>query len=208
LHPLFSKNGNLEKNGKYKFSRFKEELSQESFTDFFDYYFIRLNQFATTIVKSDLLAEEIVLDVCLKLWENRKNLDGINNIETYLYISVRNKSINILKKERKFHFDILEDSYIQLADYKPSTESDFIEHEMFGALNNTVAQLPSKCKIIFKLIREDGLNRNEVAQVLNISVKTVDNQVAIAIKKIAQQLNIDLSNPKNSRGLMIFLLSF
>ena len=69
-------------------------------------------------------------------------------------------------------------------------------------------QLPSKCKIIFKLIREDGLNRNEVAQVLNISVKTVDNQVANAIKKIAEQLNIDLSNPKNSHGLMTFLLFF
>ena len=199
---------NLEKKGKYKFIRFKEELSQESFTDFFDYYFIRLTQFATTIVKSDLLAEEIVLDVFLKLWENSTTLDAINNIETYLYISVRNKSVNVLKKERKFHFDILKDSLIQLADYKPSAESDLIEHEMFGALNEAVIQLPSKCKIIFKLIREDGLNRNEVAQVLNISVKTVDNQVAIAIKKIAEQLNIDLSNPKNSHGLMTLLLSF
>jgi len=209
LHLSFSaKPANLEKKGKYEFIQFKEKLSQESFTDFFDYYFVRLTQFATTIVRSDLLAEEIVLDVFLKLWENRKTLETINNIETYLYISVRNKSINVLKKEQKFHFDILEDSQIQLADYKTSAESDFIEHEMFGALNDAVTQLPSKCKIIFKLIREDGLNRNEVAQVLNISVKTVDNQVAIAIKKIAEHLNIDLSNPKNSHGLMIFLLSF
>lgn len=198
----------LEKRGKNKFIRFKEELSQESFTDFFDYYFIRLCQFASTIVKSDLLAEEIVLDVFLKLWENSKTLDTINNIETYLYISIRNKSINVLKKEQKFHFDILEDSYIQLADYNPSAESNLIEHEMFGALNEAVMQLPSKCKIIFKLIREDGLNRNEVAQVLNISVKTVDNQIAIAIRKIAEQLNIDLSNPKNSHGLMTLLLTF
>lgn len=198
----------MEKKGKYKFIRFKEELSQESFTCFFDCYFIRLTQFATTIVKSELLAEEIVLDVFLKLWENRKTLDAINNIETYLYISVRNKSINVLKKERKFHFDILEDAPILLADYNPSAESDLIEAEMFNALNEAVMQLPSKCKIIFKLIREDGLNRSEVAQILNVSVKTVDNQVAIAVKKIAEQLNIDTSNPKNSHGLMTFLLSF
>ena len=205
---ICNKTESLEKKGKYKFIRFREELSQESFTDFFDYYFIRLSQFSKTIVKSDLLAEEIVLDVFLKLWENGKALDTINNIETYLYISVRNTSINVLKKEQKFHFDILEDSHIQLADYKISAENCLIEHEMFDALNEAVMQLPSKCKIIFKLIREDGLNRNEVAQVLNISVKTVDNQVAIAIKKIAEQLNIDLSNPKNSHGLMTFLLSF
>lgn len=198
----------MEKKGKYKFIRFKEELSQESFSGFFDCYFIRLTQFATTIVKSELLAEEIVLDVFLKLWENRKTLDAINNIETYLYVSVRNKSVNVLRKERKFHFDILEDAHILLADYKPSAESDLIETEMFEALNEAVMQLPSKCKIIFKLIREDGLNRNEVAQVLNISVKTVDNQVAIAVKKIAEQLNVDISNPKNSHSLLTFLLSF
>lgn len=198
----------MEKKGKYKFIRFKEELSQESFTDFFDFYFNRLSQFAITIVKSELLAEEIVIDVFLKLWENSKTLEIINNIETYLYISVRNKSINVLKREQKFHFDILEDSHIQLVDYIPSAESDLIEYEMFGALNEAVMQLPPKCKIIFKLIREDGLSRNEVAHILNISVKTVDNQIAIAIKKIAEKLNIDLTNPKNSQGLTTFLLSF
>jgi RNA polymerase sigma-70 factor (family 1) len=198
----------LESKGKYMFNRFREELSQGSFTDFFDYYFTRLIQFAIPIVKSEIIAEEIVLDVFLKLWEQRKTLDTINNIETYLFISVRNKSINTLKKEKKFHFDLLEDSHIQLADYKPSAESALIEREILGALNDAVCKLPAKCKIIFKLIREDGLNRNEVAEVLNISVKTVDNQVAIAVKKIAEQLSIDLSNPKNSHGLMTFLLTF
>jgi len=198
----------LEGKGKYIFDRFRKDQSQESFTDFFDYYFTRLIQFAVTIVKSDLLAEEIVLDVFLKLWEKRKTSDSIINIETYLYISVRNRSINALKKEQKFHFDLLEDSHIQLADYKASVESDIIEREMLGALNEAVAKLPSKCKIIFKFIREDGLSRNEVAQILSVSAKTIDNQVAIAVKKIALQLNIDLSFPKNSHGLMAFLLTF
>lgn len=202
------KQKHLESKGKHMFNRFKDELSQGSFSDFFEFYFNRLIQFAITIVKSEIIAEEIVLDVFLKLWQQRKTLDTINNIETYLFISVRNKSINTLRKEQKFHFDLLEDSHIQLADYKPSAESALIEHEMLKALNNAVAQLPAKCKVIFKLIREDGLNRNEVAEVLNISVKTVDNQVAIAVKKIAEQLNIDLSNPKNSQGLMTFLLTF
>jgi len=198
----------LESKGKYQFSRFRREQSQESFTDFFDYYFTRLIQFAHTIVKSELLAEEIVLDVFVKIWEQRETLDTIINIETYLFISVRNRSINALKKEQKFHFDLLEDSHIQLAEYKPTAERLLVEHEMFDALNHAVALLPTKCKIIFKLIREDGLNRNEAAEVLNISVKTIDNQLAIAVKKIALQLNIDLTNPKNSHGLMTFLLTF
>ncbi len=197
----------MENKGKYRFDRFREELSQESFTHFFDFYFSRLISFAITLVKSEILAEEIVIDVFLKLWEQRKGLHAINNIETYLFIAVRNQSINTLKKEQKFHFDMFEDSHIQLAGYKPSAESLLIENEMLEALNKAVAQLPAKCKIIFKLIREDGLNRNEVAQVLNISAKTVDHQVSIAVKKIAEHLNIDLSTPKNQNGLTAFLLT-
>lgn len=187
--------------------RFKEDLSQESFADFFDCYYDRLTRFAGTIVKSDLLAEEVVLDVFLKLWESRSTIGTINNIETWLYISVRNNAINVLKKEQRFQFDMLADAHIRLADYKPSAENNLIETEMFLSLNKAVQLLPSKCKIIFKLIREDGLNRNEVAEILNISVKTVDNQLAIAVKKVAERLHIDLSNPKNSSGLMALLLT-
>jgi RNA polymerase sigma-70 factor (ECF subfamily) len=184
------------------------KLTQESFTDFFDYFFTRLIQFATTITKSELLAEEIVLDVFTKLWTHRKSLNSINNIETYLFVSVRNTALNTLKKEWKFHFDMLEDSHVQLSGYKVGADDLLVENEMLRALNDAVANLPAKCKIVFKLIREDGLDRNEVAQILNISVKTVDNQVAIAVKKVAGQLNIDLSNSKNTRNLMTYLLTF
>tara|TARA_R110002050_G_scaffold111518_4_gene225153 strand:+ start:8422 stop:8925 length:504 start_codon:yes stop_codon:yes gene_type:complete len=165
-------------------------------------------QFATIIAKSEILAEEIVLDVFLKIWEQKKTIDSIGNIETYLFVSVRNAAINALKKDQKFHFDMLGDTHIQLADYRPSADSLLIEHEMLEALNDAVNHLPAKCKIIFKLIREDGLNRNEVAQVLNISVKTVDNQIVIAVRKIAKQLHIDLTNPQNSKALTTFLLAF
>ena len=197
----------MENKGKYKFNQFREKLSQESFTDFFEHYFSRLTQFASAIVKSQMLAEETVLDVFLKIWEQKGNLSSIENIETYLFVSVRNTAMNIIRKEQKFNFDMLQDSHVQLAEYKPTAESVIIELEMFNSLNQAVAKLPAKCKIIFKLIREDGLNRSEVAKVLNISVKTVDNQVAIAVRKIAEELNIDLTNPKNSQGLFTVLLT-
>lgn len=197
----------MESKGKYKFNQFREKLTQTSFTDFFEYYFSRLTQFAFAIVKSQMLAEETVLNVFLKIWEHKGNLSSIENIETYLFVSVRNTAMNIIRKEQKFNFDMLQDSHVQLVEYKPTAESLIIEHEMFNALNQAVAMLPAKCKIIFKLIREDGLNRSEVAKVLNISVKTVDNQVAIAVKKIAEQLHIDLTNPKDSQGLFTVLLT-
>lgn len=198
----------MENRGKHIFNRFRRELTQESFTSFFDYYYFRMVQFATIIAKSEILAEEIVLDVFLKIWEQKKTAGSIDNIETYLFVSVRNTAINTLKKDQKFHVDMLDDAHIQLADYRPSAESLLIEHEMLEALNDAVNHLPAKCKMIFKLIREDGLNRNEVAQVLNVSVKTVDNQVVIAVRKIAERLRIDLAYPENSKSLTTFLFTF
>ncbi|MDR1919144.1 MAG: RNA polymerase sigma-70 factor [Tannerellaceae bacterium] len=197
----------MENSGIYKFECFKDKLSQESFSDFFDFYYARLNKFAIAIVDSRVLAEEIVLDVFLKLWEHKSVLHTIRNIETYLFISVRNTAVNALKKEQKFTFDMLQDAHIQVADYKQTADNQLIEHEMLQLLNETVNLLPPQCKIIFKLIREDGFNRNEVAQILNISAKTVDNQIAIAIAKIAARLQIDLSHPRNSSLLTSFLLT-
>jgi RNA polymerase sigma-70 factor (ECF subfamily) len=193
--------------GKIRFNIFRNQPTQAAFTRFFDFYFTRLMHFSLTIVKTELLAEEVVMDVFTKLWEQQGQLDGIQNIETYLFVSVRNTALNAIKKERKFHFDMLEDSHVQLAVYKPRAESNLIEGEMLKALNQAVASLPAKCKMIFKLIREDGLNRNEVAEILAVSAKTVDNQVAIAVKKIADHLGIDLSNPSRSKGLTSFLLT-
>ena len=67
---------------------------------------------------------------------------------------------------------MLDDSHIQLADYKSTVEDSLIEEEMLDALNKAVAGLPAKCKIIFKLIRGRRiLNRNEAAKILNVSVK-------------------------------------
>jgi len=125
----------LESQGKYKFNQFKEELSQESFTEFFDYFFLRLSHFAKTITNSEVLAEETVLDVFLKIWEQRENLLVIQNIETYLFVSIRNAAMNAIRKEQKFSFEMLNDSHVQLAEYKPTAEKLLIENEMFVALN-------------------------------------------------------------------------
>lgn len=78
---------------------------------------------------------------------------------------------------------------------------------MMEALERAVEKLPARCKIIFRLMREEGLGRAETARVLDISVKTVDNQLTIAVRKIAEELGIDLSEPGKSKVLFSFLLT-
>jgi len=197
----------LDEKGKDIFEKFVIRKDQDSFTHLFEHYFNRLFQFAMTIVKSEILAEEIVLDVFTKLWGKRDDLTKITNIKAYLYIAVRNSAISAIRAKKKIVFEIFDSATIPLEDYHLSAENELIEEEMFKDLNEAVKNLPEKCKIIFKLIREDGLNRNEVADILGISVKTVDNQIAIAVRKIADRLNIDLHNPKNSVNLLTLLFS-
>ncbi|HEX6914237.1 MAG TPA: sigma-70 family RNA polymerase sigma factor, partial [Chitinophagaceae bacterium] len=65
-----------------------------------------------------------------------------------------------------------------------------VTREMSGRMQQAIESLPPRCKMIFKLVREDGLQYKEVAGILNISVKTIDAQMAIAVKKICSALNI------------------
>jgi len=197
----------LDEKGKNIFEKFVIRKDQDTFTHLFEHYFNRLFQFAMTMVKSEILAEEIVLDIFTKLWGKREDLKKITNIKAYLYIAVRNSAITAIRAKKKVVFEIFDSATVPLADYQLSAENELIEEEMFNDLNEAVKSLPEKCKIIFKLIREDGLNRNEVADILGISVKTVDNQIAIAVRKIADQLNIDLHSPAKSVSLLTLLFS-
>lgn len=196
----------MDDKGKNIFEQFVIRKDQETFTHLFEHYFDRLFQFAMTMVKSEILAEEIVLDIYTKLWGKRNELARITNIKAYLYISVRNSAITAIRAKKKVVFEIFDSATVALADGHLSAENELIEEEMFKDLNEAVKSLPEKCKIIFKLIREDGLNRNEVADILGVSVKTVDNQIAIAVRKIAARLNIDRRSPAKSVSLLALLL--
>lgn len=183
-------------------------LSKEVFSALFDRYFSRLTAFARTITRSDALAEEAVLDVFLKLWQRDERLKNIDRPDTYLFIAVRNAAVNKLRDAKHFSFEMLDEADVPLARYDTCRGDDpLIEADMMEALERAVEKLPARCKIIFKLMREDGLGRSETAKVLDISVKTVDNQLAIAVRKIADELGIDLSEPGKPKILLSFLLT-
>lgn len=94
---------------------------------------------------------------------------------------------------------------VKIADYTSNPEGLLISQEMAGRLNAVVNSLPPKCKIIFKLLREDGLERKKVAEILNVSPKTIDAQVAIAVQKIAEALGMDLTDKRNRLMISFFL---
>ena len=95
---------------------------------------------------------------------------------------------------RHFRKDVLslDDILVTPASINYNPEQILITSELANRINATIAMLPTRCKLIFKLAKEDGLKYNEIAQLLNISVKTIDNQMAIAVKKIGNAISFNL----------------
>jgi RNA polymerase sigma-70 factor (ECF subfamily) len=151
----------------------------------------KLEHFATALVRSKELAEEIVEDVFVKLWCNRHTITQIDNLAVYLYVAVKNQSLTCLARKAK---DLITTPYDQLdinINHVAANPYELlVSAEMMERMYKAIDELPPRCKMIFKLVREDGLKYKEVAEILNISVNTIDVQMAIAVKRIATALQV------------------
>lgn len=152
-------------------------------------FYKKLFLFSLALVKTKEAAEEITEDVFIRIWQQRSHLSDIHNLRIYLYIATKNTALNYLSKKAKDNLtEPFDDINIDLYKSTVTPEELLITAEMYRKIQLQVEALPPRCKMIFKLIREDGLRYKEVSDILNISVNTIDVQIAIAIKKIAAAL--------------------
>lgn len=165
---------------------------EPALTELYRLFSKRLLHFARVITRSPELAEEIVEDVFVKLWTNRARIPEVENLAVYLYVATKNQALNaVSQKARSLIQAPFDDLDIETSFITSDPCNDLITAEIMKKMQEAVDNLPPRCKIIFKLVREDGLKHREVAEVLNISINTVDVQMAIAIKKICTALGID-----------------
>ena len=170
---------------------------QNAYKKLFLAFYKDLNRFAFSFVKSNETAEEIVLDVFVNLWKNRIRLLEIEKLKVYLYVAVKNLSIKHITRNNRndlISLDELSVGILSAGNYA-NPEEIFISTETAAAIHRAVQKLPPRCKIIYKLVREDGLRYKEVADILQLSVKTIDAQMTIATKKICQSINFVLVRP-------------
>ncbi|UZR96845.1 RNA polymerase sigma factor [Chondrinema litorale] len=193
----------------YRIAHSNDKLA---FRDFYDFYFEKLFTFSFRILKSNTLAEEVISDVFMKIWTQRNKLSEIKNIETYLYVLVKNRSLDIIKKsfkEHNTHFS-LDDSHLELAIESFTPESVYFAIELRKEIDQIVKNLPIGCRNAFSLVKEDNLNYAQAAEILNISPNTVKSQVYKAINEIKKHLEHKVSDKKLSvsttRGVK-FLIS-
>ena len=164
---------------------------QNSFRQLFHLYSKKLTQFAFAIVKSNDAAREIVDEVFIKIWRNKSSITTIQNLTVYLYTAIKNTSLNYLSaRARENMVESFDFFSVQLSDNN-SPEKTLINSEMLKKINAAIDQLPPRCKMVFKLVREDGLSYKEVGAILNISPKTVDAQMMIAVKQVSEKVKMD-----------------
>jgi RNA polymerase sigma-70 factor (ECF subfamily) len=159
-----------------------------AYKELFMLYHARLINFSGSITQSKESAEEVVSDVFLKLLNTRHALTRIENFHLYIYIITKNLSINRLLKQKKEKTFSIDETVVSFRSIYLDPEQLMMTAEMFRKVRAAIGELPPRCQLIFKLIKEDGLKYREVAELLNLSVKTIENQMTIALKKIGQSI--------------------
>jgi len=168
-----------------------------SFKKIYFLYYERLLKLACSFVRLTEVGEEIVDDVFVKIWSNRAKLTEVDNLTVYLYVAVKNRAINYNLTNRITCVDIESVSF-ELKDMSGSVEDVLITDELAKIINYTIQRLPDECKIVFKLVKEDSLKYRKVAEILNISVKTVEYHMNNALKRIAAAISASPDHHKRT----------
>ncbi len=158
---------------------------EKAFEMVFRTYYGPLCAFAGSILQNEETAEEVVQDFFVKLWEGRTRLLVRTSLKSYLFQSVKNQALNVIKHEKikLRHAQRLVD------EAEKSDFSDlFVEPGLREAIEKSIDELPEKRREIFRLSREEGLKYREIAEKLNLSIKTVETQMGLAIKYLRDKL--------------------
>jgi len=162
---------------------------QKSFEEVFKIFYERLLNFCIHYTKDRESAEEIVSDVLNKIWFKRSELSHVQNLETYLFISTKNQSINYTKQFSNYRVTYLEETGMHQLLNTRDPGKELERRELIFKMNQAIETLPQQCKIIFSLVKEEGLKYKEVAQILNISPRTVETQLVRALQKLDKILS-------------------
>ncbi|MEM1134388.1 MAG: RNA polymerase sigma-70 factor [Bacteroidota bacterium] len=175
----------LKESDKYLFEKIKSG-DKKALEVLFDRYYEPLCDFSYQFLKSTDLSEEAVSDIFIKLWLNKKNISFTTNLKSYLYRAVRNCSLNYIKKENG-NFEALSTISHQIGSKEQSADYPLIFDEFQKDVASIIDQLPDQQRLIFRMNRLEGLKYKEIAEILNISVHTVQNHMVEAVKVLSKK---------------------
>ena len=164
------------------------EGSKDAFRLLFDEVGPKIYAFALSYLKNESDAEELLQEVFLKLWEVRFNLDGSKNIRSFLFRICINLIYDFIRRKN------IEQVYLDYSGRNSPSSGDNTWHEviyndMLSNLQQLIAKMPEQRQRIFRLSKEDGLSNEEIADQLNLSRRTVENQLYRAVSFLKEKIN-------------------
>ncbi|MDN5203835.1 RNA polymerase sigma-70 factor [Fulvivirgaceae bacterium BMA10] len=168
-------------------------MDDQSFERIFKENFTVLTNIAYSVVKDSDVAKDVVQQVFLKMWRNREGLNVQSSLKNYLHRSVINTSLNHLEKEKRLT-EMSEGHTNNLAFAKNDVEQQVVRNEVEMKVKEAVSALPIRCQTVFSLSRFEGLSNKEIADHMDISIKTVENQMGKALKSLRESLKSVLND--------------
>lgn len=172
--------------------------NEKAFEKLFHRYYAHLCVFASRILMDNESAEEIVQDFFVKVWEKRHQLSIDSSVKNYFYRSIKNLCLNLIQhnKTKLRHAK----SVLSEAKNTQLNNDGFFEIDLAEKIQESILSLPEKRQRIFRMSREEGLKYREIAEKLNISIKTVEAQMSLAISSLKDKLK------KYSKHFMLFCI--
>jgi RNA polymerase sigma-70 factor, ECF subfamily len=153
----------------------------------FNAYQPMLFRLAFRLVREEDVAKDLVQNVFFQLWKNRDSVALGPATRSYLYKATTHAALNYLEHQKRTR--VRQQEYTQQASQQTLSEADQLaEQELQMRIQHAIDRLPPKCRVIFLLSRQEGLSYKQIASQLDLSLKTVENQMGIALEKLRQDL--------------------
>lgn len=151
-------------------------------------YYDALVRFVVPILKDEDASRDTVQEVFTRIWEKREKLQDDTRIKSYLYMAVRNQAINVLRKEERVQWVNEEQEMEAMAPREESTMKKVEEKDLQSRLQKALDAIPPKCRQVFELSRFEGMSYQQIAEAMEISIKTVENQMSKALQIMRKEL--------------------
>lgn len=161
--------------------------SQEAFHFLYAHYYPKVKLFLKFLLKSDHYTEDIIADVFFKVWDRRKLLLTVRNFDAYLLRMARNTAMSSSRCNIPVSINDINDTVTLTASDDPSAKIE--NNELYNRIEETVKSLPPKTRLVFEMVRYNKLRYKEVAEILDISVKTVEWHMTTAIRTIREAIS-------------------
>jgi RNA polymerase sigma-70 factor (ECF subfamily) len=186
---------------------------EKAFEYVFKSYYALLCTYAFDLVKDDEVAEDVVQEILIKVWENRYKIDIRTSLKAYLYRSVYNHCINLLKHlrvvknlEDRYTEEVLSNVEFTLLTEEEYTLDDYFYEGLESDIEEAIQSLPEQCRIIFQMSRFEELSYEEIARKLDISVNTVKTQIKRALEKLRTNIKKKITEHHKAPIEFIFLV--